>query len=301
MKNLISYLPLLLCFSLSAQKEYPRIDSIEVNDKIFYGEIDNRLITIYLKHYKTSEEKNIYSVTGWYYFNENKNKKLLAGVSVDNAKLVLFNFDNSILTNQLIDFQFDFFWANLHEDLETHFHSYKEKIMISNESSYWSNKENSLPIYLYDDDLKIKKSLAYLRLNQKEAIKISPLYIDIKAYNNQKYILEYLYEGIGSGQCGTGVERGFSILEFDNSYNLLNSEMFLFESCAQSINTTEEIINKDISVYICENNSSERCKSFYVDTNKIEIKWTNTIDFEETEWLTSLSLDKIRQLLIEKD
>lgn len=280
MKKTCVYLIILLSCHLTAQNEYPKIQTIEIQDKIFYGEIDNAAITIYLKFNQYSNHHlGAYSVNGWYYYNSIKTKISLTGV-FDNGDLVLYNFNDSVKSNELLNFEE--LKENHLEDM-TYYKSlegYQEKFTFIKDSFYWTNNNKTLPIYMSNKNIIILETKELLRLDSINSFDLQNFgnrtkYYKIKANKKNKFVLNYEYLSKLSyrGRCSAGTEKGLLALDFDENNNLIQFENYLYESCLLGIEFEEEKVDSEnIIEYFCENYMTSESYKLTIYLNTVDLK-----------------------------
>jgi hypothetical protein len=276
MKHFITYILLFISLVLSAQEQYPRIDKIEIENKIFHGQIDKFPIMIYLKfHQYSNYHMGVYSVKGWYYYEKTKIKMPIVGLY--SGELTLYNFQDTAKANELLDFRE--MKQNHWEDMEYYqnLKNYNEKFVLNDSAYTWANNKKTFSVSLYDNDLSIKKTIELLRFDSKNVFDLKNLEakdFKIKAQKGNQFILEYDYMSRENvmGMCGAGQEIGFMLLKFDKNCELINNQDFMLESCLQSIGTQEEkVISKYKTDYYCEDYTNDKSYILSVDTENIEI------------------------------
>ncbi len=125
----------------------------------------------------------------------------------------------------------------------------------------------------------VKETYHFLMLSPQKAI-------DLKNYGNKecefniigsnlnRIILEYNQPSklTRKGMCAAGREKGFVFLELDNDKNLLESKLYLKESCLLSIEIiAQKEVNPGVTEYLYENNDTLESYAIKIDLNNIII------------------------------
>ncbi len=280
MKHITTFILLLLTIQLFAQEQYPRIEKIVVQDKLFNGQIDKYLITIYLKYNQTSNyHSGVYSVDGWYYYDKIKIKIPLTGF-YNYPELILYNFSDTSKSNELLRFRE--MKSNHWEDMDYYknLEGYKEKIVLSDSGNYWLNGSKKLEVKLDKDDLSIQNVSEFLLFDSTKAFDLHNFggwtwNFELVAHKSGKYILRYEHMSrlYAFGMCGTGLEKGFLYLDFNQHNELQEYEEFVFESCNGSITTEEkEEVNQQTTIYHCYDYMNEKSYELKVDLRELKIE-----------------------------
>lgn len=250
-----------------------------MKDRILHGQIDKYPITIYLKFNRYSNyHAGVYSVKGWYFYDKVKTKISIAGLC-DNNDLVLYSFQDTSKSNELLYFRVmkENHWEDM--DYYKNLSGYSEKFVLNDSSYYWTNNKKTLSVNLQDKDFSINKTLELLRFNPETAFDLNNFggwvwNFKIKAQKEHNFILEYecasrLYV---MGMCGAGVEKGFMLLKFDKDFNLSSYQDFVYESCNNSIaNEEQKEISKNLVEYYCVDFMNDKSYVLVVDTENVEI------------------------------
>lgn len=265
-----------------AQNEFPRVEGIITEEKIVHGNIDKYPVTIYLKFHRYSNNStNIYSVSGWYYYDKVKTKIPLVGVWAS-GEMVLYNFKDSTRIDEVLDFQLSDFSNRFEMDSYTNLKGFQEKFQFLEEGSYWEMKEKRLDVSLDNSYNYILDENKYLYIDSTHVFHLQNLgnwRCDFKllAHNKHSYILEYEYasQSYVQGRCGAGVERGFFLLKFEN--NMLSGfEEFPIESCNGNIyNDTTEVLEDGVTKFICNDYPNDKTYAVTIDKTKISVVKTN--------------------------
>jgi hypothetical protein len=280
MKHITTFIFILLTTQLFAQDNYPRVEKVVVNDKIFHGEINKSPITIYLKYNQTSNyHAGVYAVEGWYYYDKVKTKIPLTGL-YNYPKLTLYYFNDTTKSNELLSFKE--MKSDHWEDMEYYenLKDFNEKFVFSDSENFWLNESKNLEVKLNQDDLSILNVTEYLLLDSITAFDLHNFggwtwNFELIAHNSRKFMLRY--EHMSSlytmGRCGTGLEKGFLILEFDPNYSLYHFEAFVYESCNGSISTEDQNeIAEGVTIYHCYHYSSGKEFDLTLDLNELKIE-----------------------------
>lgn len=279
MRHILKFLLILTSYNVSAQNEFPRIQTIEVDDKVFHGQIDKNAITIYLKfHQYSNYHRGAYAVNGWYHYHETMKQIPLTGL-YDRGELVLYNFTDSSRSKDMLNFVDR--KSNHLEDMNYYknFTGFNEKFVFSDSACSWQNNTDFLNVKLQDKDLKIKQTYEFLMLDETKAFDLHNLgwwnwNFKIVANNQRKMILEYDHASklYNTGRCAAGSEKGFVALEFDDNNGFVGSEKFILESCLFSIEAqTHNQLANEVLEYSCENFLNSEAYVLIVDYNKVEI------------------------------
>jgi hypothetical protein len=278
-RPLATLLFILSSFQLFAQENYPRVNKVVVEDKLFHGQIDEYPITIYLKfnHY-SNYHLGVYSVEGWYYYDKVKTKIPLVGL-YNYPELTLYNFQDTSRSSELLTFREmkSTHWDDMkyYQNLE----GYQEKFVFTKDGNAWTNRNKELKVSVSEDDLSIKKVYEFLYLDSVNSFDLHNFggwtwNFQIIAQKEGKFILEYSH---GSrlyfmGQCGAGTENGFLKLDFDENNMLLKYEEFTYESCNNSISEEErEQVSANVTVYHCYDYNNETSFDLIVDVEELSI------------------------------
>ncbi len=263
MRYFIILIILIVSISLYAQNDYPRVQKINQTDKIIKGRIGEHSVTIYLSFEKFSNYSMLsYSVSGWYYYDKFKTKIPLCGIYYYD-ELTLYNFSDSEKTKQITGF--NYFTNNRWEEKEQYenFKDYNEKFVFNDSTFKWTNGKKNLKVRIYTDDLKILKNQELLMLNNNRFFDLKNFgrgikNVEVFANSGNKIILNFEYisnPGNTMGRCGSGLERGLIFVEFNEKNELVEYEVFYYESCYTDISLEEKKeITKDIIEYVCRDN-----------------------------------------------
>ncbi len=129
-----------------------------------------------------------------------------------------------------------------------------------------------------DETIGIEENYNFLMLNPQKAI-------DLRKYGGKecefkivgskidRIILEFTKPSklIPKGMCASGLEKGFLFLEFDENTNLLQSKIYLIESCLLSIENIEQKADKGVIKYLCENYLNSESYVINIDINNLII------------------------------
>jgi hypothetical protein len=279
MRQLLTYILLLTSYYVSAQNEIPRIQYLEVEDKLFHGQIDKKPITIYLRFNRYANyHRGAYAVKGWYYYNKVQIQVPLTGL-YESGELFLYHFTDSSKSKELLNFLE--VKSNHMEDMKYYKNltGFKEKFIFSDSTYSWTDNKKLLKVELQDEDLKIKQTYEFLMFDNTKAFNLNNLGwwnwdFKIVANNQNKIILEYDHPSKlhNRGRCAAGSEKGFMVIEFDNSNGFVGSKNFILESCLFSIETdTQNQLAKGVMEYSCESYQNLEAYTLIVDYNKAEI------------------------------
>ncbi|UTW63176.1 hypothetical protein KFE98_03195 [bacterium SCSIO 12741] len=237
------------CGNLEAQRPRVQVVATDIQEKSFSGKIASYPITMHLQFEELSpEDWNIYSVSGWYYYDRVKTKIPLCGIY--NGNLTLYVFSDSLKWDTVLNFIDPVkmrFWESVGRlrSLE----GYDEKMEIEELTSgsiegVWKNGEKELKIGLEGEDLSVSYTENKLNLYSNVVFdlnQIRPWFWNYKleAYSpEQKQVLlsfEYPSRSHVMGRCGAGQEKGFLRLKLDPEGKLLEDEEIATESCLEGI------------------------------------------------------------------
>lgn len=279
---------LLISVNLYSQQYKISLEDIYVNDKILNGTIDDKYeITIYLKYAASSgDHEAVYSVKGWYQYNNIKKHIPLVGIYDFNNGLTLYSLKDKSLEERIVDFDIpgDVVWDKI--DYIRALSGFEEKFTISEEEgkSKWSNNKKELKLTIHNtQDLAIENSFTFLKLDKETTINLADYAIydsglEIinysKTQSETKILLKYEHGGNPNvqGRCGAAEDYGFIILSFDAKNNLNYKEVEDVEFCRASI-FAEEIPSKDKNLlqFKIRDSSEEKevIRKLTVDTKSI--------------------------------
>lgn len=279
MKQLITLIFLFTIGQFTAQEQYPKIQRVNVQDKLLKIEIGSYPATLYLsKGYYSNYNPMAYSVKGWYYYDHIKTKIPLVGL-FDTSELTLYNFNDKSKIDDLLNFSsFKGSYSN-EMDHYKNLNGYQEKFVFSKNGHEWTNPTKKLEVYTNVKDFSIGKTNQFLHLNSTTAFDLHSIgnhtwNFKILGHKEGKLILKYKHPSRmfpGGGMCGTGVERGFLELKFDKNHKLIQYTDYLYESCFKSINTTLRSSN-NILTYSYKGYSNDPSFDLIVDLNKLSVK-----------------------------
>ncbi len=263
---LIFSLFLNLCYS---QKEKAEVIKIRTLEKIFSATINQKYsTTIYLKLSNYSDEHSgIYSVKGWYYYDNIKTKIPLVGIF--DGDLTLFNLKSKVEENKILNFKTDE-QGNLWDKIEAlkKTQDFEEKFefsLIDNKiDGKWYKGTNKLDVQMIDENINIYKEYEFLQINNGNEFESINLYdlnlyvtnFDLISYSktaSQISVLlnyEYMSRPYIMGMCGAGQEFGYVVLTYDLEYNLIETEIIEVESCLNQITSEKDEKNENkITIY----------------------------------------------------
>ncbi len=288
-----------VCFYLNVvfgQDFKINLQEIQTEDKTFSGIIDDKYqITAYLKYNQLSTDNlGVYSVQGWYYYDNVKKKIPLVGVYDGNngGNLILYSFKSKELIEKKLTFDYSGnTWEILDSikaitDFDERFDTY---------DGQWTDGKKKLKFELYDKDYDVLKNYQLLNITDKTDSRIQELSNQTKNINLNAVIrYHYAFELIGylkkqsetrillkyehlsraniQGMCGAGYEIGYIILVYDEAYNLLQSQETQIESCLDNISNEEikSTVKKIKKFKITDNDN--KSKIITIDEKSIEIK-----------------------------
>lgn len=259
MKNvfLIAFL-MVSTISFSQQKNIS-LQYIRTYDKVLKGSIDDRYdITIYLKVENFSEDHmHVFSVKGWYYYDNVKKTIPLVGAYSPQNGLILFNLSDKELEIKILDL--DFPGGSVWEKIETigKVENFNEKFIISDtkEENVWltNSKKLKLNINNLEDNFLIE-DLNLLKID-KTVIDLSKYSLYHKDFeivskkitpNETRVLLKYEESGNPNiqGMCGASEDFGYVFLIFNAKNELTYLNELEIENCRGLI-SSEEIKTSD--------------------------------------------------------
>lgn len=290
MKKTVFVLTMLIALSSFAQNSYPRIEKKEITEKTFHGMIDGKYaITMYLKfnqimHFDRYYKHYVYSVSGWYYYNNVGTKISIAGF-VNGNSMKLYVFNDAKRTNELLNFETskDDFYAEVeyYENLSGYLEKFEleERYNDNGEEEIigtWKTSAKSLPVSFDENNLTIKETIYTLAFNPKNFYELGRgeyATYNMVAQKNNNFIIEYSYMSNPSnpmGMCGAGEEKEFLFLKFNNNYEKISEENYLYESCLRMIYSEIEEISPTKTKYTYSVFGNE--ESFIVDLENVTIE-----------------------------
>ncbi|MGZ2369504.1 hypothetical protein ACXR6G_06935 [Ancylomarina sp. YFZ004] len=175
MKYILTFILISLSTFLCAQSRFPRVDKIEIEDRVLHGRIDKYPITIYLKFNRYSNcHTGVYSLKGWYYYDKIKTKIPLTGLYEYN-ELTLYNFQDTSKTNELLNFRE--MKENHWEDMKYYKNllGYNEKFVLNDSAFFWTDNKKTFDVSLIEEDFTIKKTHELLFLDSTKAFDLHNL------------------------------------------------------------------------------------------------------------------------------
>ncbi len=263
---LIFSLFLNLCYS---QKEKAEVIKTRTLEKMFSATINQKYSsTIYLKLINYSDEHSgIYSVKGWYYYDNIKTKIPLVGIF--DGDLTLFNLKSKAEENKILNFKTDE-QGNLWDRIEAlkKTQGFEEKFefsLIDNKiDGKWYKGTNKLDVQMLDGNINIYKEYEFLQINngnEFESINLYDLNLNVTNFDLINYSktasqisvllnYEYMSRPYIMGMCGAGQEFGYVVLTYDLEYNLIETEIIETESCLNQISSEVDEKNENkITIY----------------------------------------------------
>jgi hypothetical protein len=275
-------------FHLSAQSLKIELQDIRTEEKVLTGTIDGKYpISVYLNFYNPSEDHmRIYSVKGWYYYENIKKKIPLSGIY--DGELTLYSFKTKEQQNQVLNFESKgTVWQKL--DILKNLSGFDEKFNYSEKdklTNEWTDGKKKLKLDFYSDNTSILEEYQLLNIKSPKInknINLSELGIYDRNFelinfaNNPtgtKILLKFDYNSRFNiqGMCGAGSEVGYTILNYDSNFNLIDIQRAETESCLNNV-YYEEVKNniKHIKKFKLSDNGSN-AKTITINEKLIEIK-----------------------------
>lgn len=289
MKSFFFSFCLFVTFICHSQQKSISLQHIRTLDKVLNGSIDGKYdITIYLKVENFSDDHtHVFSVKGWYYYNNVKKNIPLAGVYSPQNGLTLFNITDKIQEKKILELDFPggVIWEKL--DAIEAFKGYNEKFAISmseKENAWYANsKKLSLQIHNLENSFLIS-DLNLLKMD-KTVINLSNYILYHKDFeiiskkttpNETRLLLKY--EELGNpniqGMCGAAEDFGYIILAFNNKNELTYLNEIEIDNC-RGFKSSEVIKtnNKNILKYkVSESNvDKDVSKIITIDTESVTL------------------------------
>lgn len=277
-----------VCQNFTAQ-----LQEVQTEDRLFSGSIDQKYdFTMYL-HYNSMSMDNlgIYSVKGWYYYENVKKKIPLVGIynGNDGGNLVLYSFRSKEKQDKILEFDYmGSTWKVL--DSINALTDFDEKFDTSNKE--WSDGKKKLKFDFYSRDYDVLDNYQLLTIvdktakSQDEATKNINLNAIIR-YHYGFELVSYLkkpselkvllrYEHLSraniQGMCGAGYEIGYIILTFDSQFHLLDNQTLEIESCLDTLSNTELKSDSENIIKLKITDGNDMSKTVTIDKKSIEIK-----------------------------
>lgn len=279
---------LLIPFNMYSQQYKINLEQIHTEDKVLYGTIDDKYeITIYLKYSASSEDHMaIYSVKGWYQYNNIKKHIPLVGIYDFSDGLTLYSLKDKSLEAKIADFDIpgDYVWKKI--EYVKSISDFDEKFTISDNpaNNKWTNNKKEFKLQIANlQDNSITNDFIFLKLDKDTTINLADFqlgYTGMEIINytttktEKKILLKYQEYGNPNiqGRCGAATDFGFIILSFDSDNNLNYKEIEEVENCRGDI-YSEDIPSADKSLLqfkiIDSSEEKEVERKFTVNTKSI--------------------------------
>ncbi|MBF7091041.1 hypothetical protein IUY40_05765 [Flavobacterium sp. ALJ2] len=276
---------------ISAQNLKIELQNIRTEEKVMTGSINSKYpISVYLNFYNSSEDHmRIYSVKGWYYYENIKKRIPLVGIY--DGGLTLYSFKTKEQQDQVLNFEpKGTVWKKI--DILKNLTEFNEKFTYSEDDksgNEWTDRKKKLKLELYNQDISILKEYQVLNIKSPQInknINLSDLGIYDRGFElvnfanaatGTKILLKFDYGSRFNiqGMCGAGNETGYTILNYDSDFNLINIQRTEIESCLG--NVYYEGIRSDVKhikkFKLSENGSDTKiAKTITINEKLIEIK-----------------------------
>ncbi len=279
-----SVLFIIFSFSLFQTIAQPaNLISLSRTEKVYHGLIDVYPFTMYLELENGSEyNSNVYSVKGWYQYNNKKIKIPLVGIVSDD--IVLYQTNDVEMQKRILNQPCE---NNFYDCLEALRNETKfiEKFVLTKGEVFsvgtWQRGSKTLKVQLENNDLYPQKNMEFLQFTiQDKTFDLQDLESWYHNYEilkdngrGTKIILSYSYGSNSNynGMCGAGEESGLLYLVFNAEHSLISYEFYQLESCLKSLETAVEEIENNVLVYTIQNFTDELTRQITVDLNKVEI------------------------------
>lgn len=292
----------ILCFYLCSQKAICQITNAQVSpfkvdQKIITASINNKLqATFVLKQFEVSDiHSSVYSVKGYYYYDNDKYQIPLSGIYSGDYVLTLYAFADESKDDTLLnlDYRYEDFWKSI--DHFKNMNLYKEKFIFEELADsligyrYFSDGIKQ-PVIWNNYEVNITENFEILNITQKakpeihiNLLNLGYIYKNYKviAYKQSeeklKVLLEFKYPSRHylMGVCGSGQEFGLVYLELDENGLITKNQDFILESCLREIGS-DNLSNRQ--------NYKYRIVDHYTDTEYKRILTINksTLDYKIT-------------------
>lgn len=252
----------ILCFYLCSQKAICQITNAQVSpfkidQKIITASIDNKYpVTFVLKQFEVSDiHSSVYSVKGYYFYDNDKNQIPLTGVYSGDYVLTLYSFADDSKDDTLLNlnYQYEDFWKSI--DHFKKMNLFKEKFIFEELADslvghrYFSDGTKQ-PVIWNNYEVNITENLEILNIKQKakpdihiNLLNLGYIYKNYKvvtfkqSVDQLKLLLEFKYPSRHylMGVCGSGQEYGLVMLDIDENGLIIKNQDFILESCLREI------------------------------------------------------------------
>ncbi len=245
-------------------------------------------------------EGNIFSLSGWYYYDKVKKPIPLVGIHSDFSGTVFYNFKDQKSADSVLHFissNPDLGMWELIEDLQNKT-SYNERFFFNYEGEQtvgtWQNAKKELKVDLYYQLPDFYEYNEFLSFQVNKVNKMIDLYehfnhgdfkFESKVQNgkNTRVLLSYacpsrgIYSSIG--MCSGGTDTGYAIIELDPKGNIVFQATYEIEICLANQYTEEKPTTQNgITTYkiFKENYQTEQSEEWLmkVDVAKVEVTLT---------------------------
>ena len=279
-----------------SHSQEPEIISLKSSDRILRGYIAEEYpITMYLKVAKTSENVGyIYSVNGWYQYNNFGKPIALSGIWTGNQLHLFVSDDLKFMKNilnftyeneegkQYLDnviYELETFSAKLPEISESFHLEIEEQKITGN----WKSKNKKFGVSFKSSSYQILKEVDYLKLPNGEYFELSNLgippradyQIDAHANNGKNIIINYSYQGNLNymGRCGGAENSGKIGLIFNDAYQLSSFTNAEFVNCYRELSVDDLIkISETVTNYKIYDYSSSKAETYTIDRKNATLK-----------------------------
>jgi hypothetical protein len=230
---------------------------IKIDQKIITASIDNKKpATFVLKQFEVSDiHSSVYSVKGYYFYDNDKNEIPLAGVYSGDYVLTLYSFADDSKDDTLLNlnYQYEDFWKSI--DHFENMNLFKEKFVFEELADslvghrYFSDGTKQ-PVVWNNYEVNITEKLEILNITQKakpdiqiNLLNLGYIYKNYKVVSYKqsedqlKILLEFKYPSRHylMGVCGSGQEYGLVMLDIDENGLIIKNQDFILESCLREI------------------------------------------------------------------
>ena len=275
-----------------------QVSPIRIDQKIITASINNKhQATFVLKQFEVSDiHSSVYSVKGYYYFDNEKYQIPLSGIYSGDYVLTLYSFadDNKDDTLTNLDYKYEDFWKSI--DYFKNMNLYKEKFIFEELADsligyrYFSDGTKQ-PVIWNDYEVNITQNYEILNITQRakpeihiDLLNLGYIYKNYKVLSFKqtedkiKLLLEFKYPSRHylMGVCGSGQEYGLVYLELDENGLIVKNQDFVLESCLREIGS-DNLSNRQNFKYRIVDHYTDRDYQRLLTINKstLEYKITN--------------------------
>jgi hypothetical protein len=281
----------LLAFSsVIAQKPDVVVNKIE--QRTFKGFVDKYPITMTLNvDTFSNQHDSVYSVKGWYVYDNKQIKIPLVGIY--DGDLTLYSFKDKDDEKEILSVGNNWdgnIWDRLDQLKMKESYAFSEHFSFQYTpgealkrefSGTWQNTDGELDARLTGNNLAVFEQEEYLTFDDENIVPINLYKHDIFATNftfdswykdkdEIRVLLHYAFHSTPNyiGMCGGAFESGFVIVHLDDQYRFASSERIPIESCLDSLYAEMNSKNSDIYTQIDSNRKKTKLR---IDRKTVKI------------------------------